>query len=211
MLKTSEIQFSYAKNTSFRFPAAYCPPNDPLLITGKSGSGKTTFLHLLAGLLKPRNGNIFVKSTDITLLSAAQTDRFRGKHISVVYQRSHFLQALSVSENIAAGAYFAGKKTSAKTIRLLAEKLSIGTLLQKKPAALSIGEQQRVSIARALINDPVLLLADEPTSSLDDDNCEKVIRLLKAQSSEAKASLVIVTHDYRVKQYFPNNLHLHAD
>ncbi len=211
MLETSEIQFSYTKEASFRFPPVYCHPADPLLITGKSGSGKTTFLHLLAGLLKPGSGNIFINGTDIALLSAARTDRFRGKHISVVYQQPHFMQALSVADNIAASAYFSGKKITVQAINVLAAKLSVSGLLQKKPAALSLGEQQRVGIARALINEPVLLLADEPTSSLDDDNCEKVIGLLKAQSSEAGASLVIVTHDYRVKKYFSNNLNLHAD
>lgn len=211
MLETSDIQFAYTKETSFRFPPVHCRPADPLLITGRSGSGKTTFLHLLAGLLKPGSGNIFINGIDMALLSATQTDRFRGKHIGVIYQRPHFMPALSVTDNIAAGAYFSGKKVTAQAINMLAAKLSVSGLLQKKPAALSLGELQRAGIARALINEPVLLLADEPTSSLDDDNCEKVVGLLKAQSYEAGASLVIVTHDYRVKQYFSNQLNLHAD
>ncbi|MBX3239249.1 MAG: ATP-binding cassette domain-containing protein [Chitinophagaceae bacterium] len=211
MLETSEIQFAYTKETSFRFPPVYCDYENPLLITGKSGSGKTTFLHLLAGLLKPGSGNILVNGTNVRLLSAAGRDRFRGKYISVIYQQPHFMQALSVADNIAVSAYFSGKKVTARAIGTLAAKLAVSGLLQKKPAALSLGEQQRVGIARALINEPVLLLADEPTSSLDDDNCEKVVGLLKAQSSDAKTSLVIVTHDYRVKQYFSNNLDLHVD
>jgi putative ABC transport system ATP-binding protein len=179
-----------------------CAEGNVLLITGGSGVGKTTLLHLLAGLLKPSGGEVQVAGTAIQSLKPAAMDAFRGKHIGIIYQQSHFIAALSVKENL-----LLAKKDNTRLLEI-SGKLGIQPLLHKKPAQLSQGEQQRASITRALIQSPQLLLADEPTASLDDDNCIAVAKLLAAQAAEQKAALLIVTHDNRLKQLFANHITL---
>lgn len=211
MLKSSEIRFGYPGGKQFVFPLLSASADQPLLITGKSGSGKTTLLHLLGGLLQPQEGDIVVREINISKLPVGQVDHFRGRYISIVYQRAHLLQALSVKNNIRLGSYFAGTFISDDRIKQLAKRVSVEPLLSRTPATLSIGEQQRVSILRALAKEPALLLADEPTSSLDDENCMQVAELLKEQTSILKTTLVIVTHDQRVKHFFSNTVDIHAD
>jgi len=203
MLYTRNLAYAYPNGRTLRFPDMECAEGNVLLITGGSGVGKTTLLHLLAGLLKPSGGEVQVAGTAIQSLKPAAMDAFRGKHIGIIYQQSHFIAALSVKENLLlAGAH--------KITRLMeiSQKLGIQSLLHKKPAQLSQGEQQRASITRALVQSPELLLADEPTASLDDDNCITVAKLLAAQAAEQKAALLIVTHDNRLKQLFANHITL---
>ncbi len=200
MLQTRSLQFSYPPNRQFSFPDLSCNPGESLLITGQSGCGKTTLLHLLAGILRPQAGSIQVGNTMLHQLTATESDRFRGQNIGLVYQRAHFLSALSVMDNLLLPAYFGQKPNTRKAISALGEQLGIGHVLDKLPARLSIGEQQRASIARALVNRPQLILADEPTSALDDINCAAVIRLLTEQARAHEAALVIVTHDGRLKE-----------
>jgi putative ABC transport system ATP-binding protein len=187
-------------------PDLYCEAGSTILITGDSGKGKTTYLHILAGILKPNKGEIIIGKKDIVSLSDAKRDKFRGKNIGLVLQKSHFVAAFTVLENLEMASWLAtGKKNTARAKELL-EKLDIASQANKLPNQLSIGQQQRVSIARALMNDPKVLLADEPTSSLDDKNAEKVIQLLTDLSKEYKAALVIVTHDARIKERFTNKI-----
>jgi ABC-type lipoprotein export system ATPase subunit len=200
MLQTNSLEFSYPPNRQFRFPDLSCSPGEALLITGQSGCGKTTLLHLLAGILRPQAGTIQLGNTMLNQLTATESDRFRGQNIGLVYQRAHFLSALSVMDNLLLPAYFGQKPNTPKAIVALAEELGIGHVLNKLPARLSIGEQQRASIARALVNRPQLILADEPTSALDDINCDAVIQLLTEQARAHEAALVIVTHDGRLKE-----------
>lgn len=199
MLQTQSLQFFYAPGRQFVFPDLSCQPEEALLITGQSGCGKTTLLHLLAGILKAKSGSVKIDGTDLGQLSAAQSDRFRGQNIGLVYQKPHFLAALSVLDNLMLPPFFGHKPTTKAAVADLAAHLGIGHTLHQLPARLSVGEQQRVSIARALVNHPKLILADEPTSALDDVNCAAVIRLLTEQAREQKAALVIVTHDGRLK------------
>ena len=135
-------------------------------------------------------------------------DRFRGRHIGLVFQRPHFVQALSVQENLALVQYLAGKPQDKKRIKEVLDNLGIGHKLGEKPHRLSQGEQQRAAIALAVINSPQLILADEPTSSLDNKNCAKVAQLLKEQASATGAQLIIITHDQRLKDQFKNTLSL---
>ncbi len=208
MISTKNIRFSYSKEQEFIFPDLYCEAGSTLLITGDSGKGKTTYLHILAGLLSPTTGEICIDDTNIVSLSEKRTDRFRGKHIGVVFQKSHFIASLSVLENLEMASWLAsGKKHKARAKELL-QKLDIAEQANKQPSQLSVGQQQRVSIARALMNEPKVLLADEPTSSLDDKNAEKVIELLTSLSKEYKAALLIVTHDSRIKEKFINKITL---
>ena len=208
MLQTKNITFFYNKETQFTFPELKCNASDTLLITGNSGKGKTTLLHLLAGLLRPKNGEISIENVDISLLSEKKLDQFRGKNIGLILQQSHFIASMTVLENVLLASWLAtGKKAIQKAEKLLAE-LDLDNQKHKLPSQLSIGQQQRVSIARALINEPKLLLADEPTSSLDDENAFKVADLLEKLAKEYKASLIIVTHDQRLKDRFSNQISL---
>jgi putative ABC transport system ATP-binding protein len=208
MISTKNLRFSYTKDQEFIFPDLYCEAGSTLLITGDSGKGKTTYLHLLAGLLQPTSGEILIDKTDLVSLSEKKTDRYRGKNIGVVFQKSYFIAALTVLENLQMASWLATGKKHTKRAKRLLEQLGIENQASKLPSQLSIGQQQRVSIARALINEPKVLLADEPTSSLDDKNAEKVIDLLTSLSKEYKAALLIVTHDNRIKEKFINKITL---
>lgn len=208
IISAENITFSYNKEQSFILPNLYCSEGSTILITGDSGKGKTTYLHILAGLLKPTTGKILIDGTDIVALKESKNDKFRGQNIGLVFQKSHFISSLTVLENLEMASWLAnGKKNSTRAKRLL-EQLDIEKQAHKLPSQLSIGQQQRVSIARALMNEPKVLLADEPTSSLDDNNAEKVIELLTSLSKEYKAALIIVTHDSRIKEKFINQLTL---
>lgn len=208
MIQTTNLQFSYSKKSTFQFPDIHCEAGGKLLIRGKSGCGKTTLLHLLAGILTPSEGVVLIKGKSLGALSEKEKDQFRGAHIGLISQRFHFINAISVEDNIRAAAYFSGKSINANELLQITDFLSIKHLLSRKPALLSPGEQQRVCIARAIINAPTVLLADEPTSSLDDDNCKEVIQLLETLCRQQDTALVVVTHDHRLDEYFDHKVKL---
>jgi putative ABC transport system ATP-binding protein len=163
-------------------------------------------LHLLGGLLPPQSGVITLADQKINPLSKAQLDQFRAKNIGIIFQKNHFIQSLNVSENLDLTATISDNSIDPKYRDQLLDQLQLNHRKTAKINQLSEGEKQRVSIARALINRPKIVLADEPTSALDDLNCDRVIQLLKQQSDEINASLIIVTHDKRLKDQFPNQL-----
>ena len=206
MLETKNLRFKYDNNLELNFPDIKTSKEN-LLILGASGVGKTTFLHLLSGLLKPINGEIDLLGTKISKLKMSEMDRFRGKNIGIVFQKPHFINSLTVKENLQLAQYIS-KKNDKNRIQSLLESLGIEDKANKKTQNLSQGEKQRVSIALAIVNSPKLILADEPTSSLDDLNCDKVINILKNQAYKYKAKLIIITHDYRLKKHFKNTLSL---
>jgi ABC-type lipoprotein export system ATPase subunit len=206
MISTKNITFSYNKDQTFIMPDLFCQAGSTILVTGNSGKGKTTYLHILAGLLQPNSGEIVIDNKEITHLKGSKADKFRGKNIGVVFQKSHFIASLSVLENLEMASWLAtGKKHKIRAKELL-QKLDIAEQANKLPSQLSVGQQQRVSIARALMNEPKVLLADEPTSSLDDKNADNVIELLETLSKEYKTALIIVTHDNRIKEKFTNQI-----
>ncbi|MVM40258.1 ATP-binding cassette domain-containing protein [Spirosoma sp. HMF3257] len=206
MLATNQITFEYGPAKQFSFPDVHCANREALLILGRSGTGKTTFLHLLALLLKPKSGSVVIDKTDLTKLSVAETAAFRAKHVGIVYQKPHFVSALSVMDNLLMANYLANKPQDKNRARELATQLGFSEQLNKKTNQLSQGEQQRVSIARAVMNQPDVILADEPTSSLDDENTSRVVQLLREQSEQIGASLIVVTHDQRLKDAFQNRV-----
>jgi putative ABC transport system ATP-binding protein len=208
MLSTHQLTFAYGPTKQFAFPDVHCANREALLILGRSGTGKTTFLHLLALLLRPKSGSVTINQTDLTQLSAAETATFRAKHVGIVYQKPHFVSSLSVMDNLLMANYLASKPQDRERARSLAQQLGFADHLDKRTHQLSQGEQQRVSIARSVMNQPDLILADEPTSSLDDENTNRVIKLLTEQSEQIGASLVVVTHDQRLKDVFPNRVNL---
>ena len=207
MIKTESLKFSYDGKKYFDFPDINLDSGENLLIIGNSGIGKTTLLHLLAGILKPESGSINISGTDISKFSDTELDKFRGDNIGIVFQKPHFISSLTINENLKLAKYLSPSKTSGDAKKIL-ESLNIKDKYQQKPNQLSEGEKQRATIALALINSPNLILADEPTSSLDDFNCDNVIKLLKKQAKDHKAQLIVITHDARLKKHFKNNLNL---
>jgi lipoprotein-releasing system ATP-binding protein len=208
MIACHNLTFSYSPQKHFSFPDIVCNDREALLILGQSGKGKTTLLHLMALLLRPDGGQVFINNQDITPLSVAEAAAVRASQIGIVYQRPHFVSSLNVMDNVLLSSYLAQKSQDKARVKQLAEQLGFADHLSKKTNQLSQGEQQRVSIARALMNNPAVILADEPTSSLDDINCDKVIELLKNQSEQIGASLVVVTHDQRLKDAFAKQVKL---
>ena len=206
MIQTTYIEFAYKGKKKFQFPEFSSDAESPCLILGPSGCGKSTLLHLLGGLMKPQSGNILVNNQDITDLSGTALDQFRGKHIGIIFQKSHFIRSLNVIENLLVAPYFGGKEVKKDKAIALLQELGLGDKINQTPTTLSQGEQQRLSIARVLINEPAVILADEPTSALDDENCSEVIRLLREKSISSKAALVIVTHDGRLKNEISNQI-----
>lgn len=202
LLEASSLQYAHPGQNLISFPEFRVDSGKALLILGKSGSGKTTLLNILAGLLKPRHGEVILDGVKFSTLSGHNLDLFRGKNIGIVFQKPHLIAALNVRQNLESAHFFSKKK--GQDIFMLLAELGISDKERSSVLTLSEGEAQRVSIARALVTNPRLILADEPTSSLDDENTEKVIHLLKAQAQKIRAALVIVTHDQRVKNHIPN-------
>lgn len=208
MLQTKDLKFTYDGKNLLDFPDINCQRGEQWLLIGQSGSGKTTLLHLLGGLRKPKNGDVIIDGKNIRQLSSSALDEFRGKKIGIVFQKPHFVRALTVVENLELAQQLAGSKVDRNYIVTLLEKLNVGHKLHSKTDNLSEGEKQRVAIARALVNRPAVILADEPTSALDDKNCQEVISLLETQAEEANATLLIVTHDGRLKDLVKNQIQL---
>ncbi len=209
MIRTKRLTFKYDnESTVFKFPDISLEKSHNLLILGKSGIGKTTLLHLLAGLLPPMQGSIEIDEVSVHSLSNKAMDRFRGQNIGLVFQNNHAIQSLNVIENMEARLFFAQKAISQTVIMDLLEHLDIADCKNKKVRELSEGQLQRLGIAMAMVHRPKVILADEPTSSLDDDNCNRVMQLLIAQADLNKANLIVITHDQRIKPLFTNTLEL---
>ncbi|MGB1074893.1 MAG: ABC transporter ATP-binding protein [Flavobacteriales bacterium] len=211
MIQTIDLTFRYGPEApEMRFPDLGCAKGDRMLLLGTSGAGKTTLLHLLSGLLRPSGGEIHVDGTDIGQLSDRALDRFRGERIGVVFQRAHFVQSLTVMENLALPSFLTGKRPDVERAEAMLRDLGVGHKATCRPGDLSIGEQQRASIARALVHRPSVLLVDEPTSALDDRSTEAVVSLLEQQAAEVGATLLIVTHDSRLKNRYDRRVELQS-
>ena len=173
---------------------------------GRSGSGKTTLLHVLAGLLRPTEGRVVVAGEDLGALKGDALDRFRGRQIGIVFQEMHLLPTLTVEENLLLAPHMAGLPQDVDRAHEVLHSLDVGEKAQTYPHQLSVGQRQRVAIARAVMNRPRLLLADEPTSSLDDLRAEQVLDLLVQQAEAHEATLLIATHDRRITGHFSHRL-----
>jgi putative ABC transport system ATP-binding protein len=202
MIVTDKLSFTYRGGVSFTFADWRLNQGEQRLVSGTSGSGKTTLLHLLAGLLRPATGNITINDTTINRLTNADMDAFRGKNIGLIFQKHHFIGAINMRNNLKAAQTLPGLTPNTAHLNELMDTLEIRNLETKLPSQLSQGELQRFAVARALANKPSLLLADEPTSSLDDRNCDTFIRLITANASRYNTTLIIATHDARLRQNF---------
>ena len=206
MIKTQGLKHNYGGDQEIVFPDISCGPSDKLMILGKSGTGKTTLLHILGGMLSPTHGTVSVDDKNIYSLAKSQLDKQRGQNIGIIFQQSHFIESLTVYENIALSLKLCGKESEKDRIEDILNALNIFHKKDNNTSQLSQGEKQRVAIARALIKNPAMVLADEPTSALDDTNCEEVLNLLSEQAKERNAALILVTHDNRLKDFFEQKI-----
>lgn len=202
MIKTNNISHQYKNQELIKLPDLLLEQGEEALVIGKSGCGKSTLLHILGGLLTPTNGEVSINRQSVYAISGPNLDKFRGNNIGIVFQVPHFIQSLTVKENLLLAQNLAGNsKDESKILELLTD-MDVVQKIDNKINNLSQGEKQRIAIARALINEPKVILADEPTSALDDENCELVVKLLKSQAKKHNATLLIVTHDNRLNSQF---------
>lgn len=208
MLAAKSIKYSYDSNNKFEFPDFCLESTEDLLIIGDSGVGKTTFLNILGGLLPPQSGSITLNGTNYSDLSNKDLDKFRGKNIGIIFQSPYFINNLNLMDNLLFSLFLSKNQQDKNIVIELLNQLGLHDKIYSKPNDLSQGEKQRASIALALVKKPNLILADEPTSSLDDNNCDLVVSLLKEQSQLNKCKLIIITHDARLKKHFKNSIKL---
>lgn len=180
------------------------------LVLGPSGSGKSTLLHILAGLLRPTRGEVTVAEQRLNALKPAELDRFRGQHVGIVLQQLHLVPTLTVEKNVLLAQYLAGVPQDRRRVAEVLTSLDLSDKLHAHPHELSHGQAQRVAVARAVVNRPALLLADEPTSNLDDVRCLQALDLLMSQARACNATLLIATHDRRITERIPNQFTLGA-
>ncbi len=198
-------------------PELVLDDGEQVALIGSSGSGKTTLLHLIAGILAPDSGRILfgdgrpIKDEDwidIAKLSEANRDVFRGQHIGYIFQTHHLLPGFTALENVLLGMTFTGQKHDPAWAKHLLEQVGLSDRLNYRPGKLSVGQQQRVAVARALANRPRLVLADEPTGALDTVNAQQVLGLIRRLCQEVTASLMLVTHDLGIAAQLPRTLNL---
>lgn len=204
VLSTSQLTFSYPKGPTLTFKDLHILPQDHTLILGDSGCGKSTLLNLLGGLSSPGNGNVTLLGKDMYQLSGTQLDIFRAQNIGFIFQEAHLLRNLTVFENIKLAVTLAKNKVDRNQILDVLKQLRLEEEADKYPQQLSRGQLQRAAIARAIINRPKILFADEPTAALDDENTERVYRLLQEIADKYGATLIVATHDKRLKDKFSN-------
>jgi putative ABC transport system ATP-binding protein len=204
------LTHAYNGTEVLKVPAWRAEQGAHWLVIGPSGSGKTTLLHILAGILRPLAGAISIAGQDLMALKPAALDRFRGQHIGIVLQRLHLVPSLSVQKNLLLAQYLAGVMQDEARAHEVLSSLDIADKAHAYPHELSFGQAQRVAVARAVVNRPKLLLADEPTSNLDDARCAQAYALLESQARACGATLVIATHDQRIKARMSNHFELKA-
>lgn len=178
--------------------------NKHLLILGSSGCGKTTLINLMTGLLKPSSGEIFFEDKNYSLLSDQELDNLRSENFGLIFQKLHLIKHLNIEQNIS----LAKNKSHSLNINELINDLGLFGRNKQIAKNLSVGESQRVAIARGIANNPKVIFADEPTSALDELNTKKVIELLFTQAKKTYATLIVSSHDYRIKKYFSNILEM---
>jgi putative ABC transport system ATP-binding protein len=211
MVEVEGLEHRYGQGARVLFvPHWRVGEGEAWLLAGPSGSGKSTLLAILAGLTLPTAGRVLVAGVEPAKLSPAARDRWRGRFVGLVPQRLHLIGALSVRDNLRMAQRLAGLPVDEARIGQLLAAVDVEQLAERHPRALSQGQAQRVAIARAVVNRPALVLADEPTASLDDAHAAHALELLRGQALEAGASLVVASHDARVRCLLPHGLELPA-
>ncbi|BAK66087.1 putative ABC transporter ATP-binding protein [Sphingobium sp. SYK-6] len=205
ILSISGLSHGFADRPVLRGFALDLARGEHMLLLGPSGSGKTTLINAVAGLLTPDEGVIAIEGEVINQLGAAERDRLRRRRIGIIFQSLRLVSALSVRDNLRLAQRLSGGGVDEAAIAALLDQVGIGHRADAKPRALSQGEAQRAAIARALVGKPALLIADEPTSALDDTNAERVARLLLETADHNGSTLLVATHDARLKAFIPRS------
>lgn len=215
MIALEDVQFGYGVRRVLDIPRLSIEQGSSVLLRGASGGGKSTLLGLLAGVLLPSRGHVEVAGRPLHTMRGAARDRFRADHLGVIFQQFNLLPFLSVRDNIALGLRFSRLRSErvsgpldGEIARLLSALQLDPALMQRPAGTLSVGQQQRVAAARALIGRPALLLADEPTSALDRDAATAFLRLMSAQGQAAGTTVVVVSHDDSLQPLFDRTLAL---
>ena len=203
MILSRGLAFTYPHGEPLRFADVSVAQGDTLLLRGPSGSGKSTWLALASGLLTPTAGEVVVSGQPVGRLSAAARDAWRARHIGFLPQKLHLSEALSVADNLGLVYFAAGLPQDKAAVAQTLQALDIAALAARKPSQLSGGQAQRVALARALLLSPSVILADEPSASLDDGACAASLNLMRTCANTLNATLVIATHDARVVQALP--------
>jgi putative ABC transport system ATP-binding protein len=198
VISTRQLAYQYPGGAELRFENVDVAQGGVLLLRGASGSGKSTWLTLAAGLLSPGGGDITVAGQSLKALGKVAGDAWRARTIGFLPQKLHLSAALTVHANLAIAQWAAGQPQDDARIREALTALGVQELAARKPAQLSGGQAQRVALARAVLLQPKVILADEPTASLDDDAARQAVELLQATARQQGATLVIATHDSRV-------------
>lgn len=202
-LKKSFINSDKKKSDIINIPEFILNSDEQLAIIGESGSGKSTFLNLISGIVTADSGEINLKGIDITKLSESKRDTFRARNIGYIFQTFNLLQGFSALENVMLGMMFSGKANKNISLDALS-KVGLQNKINNKPSELSVGEQQRVAIARAIVNSPGIILADEPTANLDSRNSDTVTELVKNICEQQNISMLLVSHEKEVISKIPN-------
>jgi putative ABC transport system ATP-binding protein len=208
MISIEGLRHRYGDREVLALDAWRAEAGERWLVLGASGSGKTTLLCIVGGLLRPSAGRVAVGGQDLAALSNGALDRFRGSRIGFVPQKLHLIASLGVEDNLALAQYLAGVAQDRARVAEVLATLGIADRARARPAELSHGQAQRVALARAVINRPSLILADEPTSNLDDAQCSQALALLESQAAACGATLVVATHDQRVRARFEKRIEL---
>lgn len=203
VLEVDGLVAGYGKRAIARLERLSVKPGEAAVLAGASGSGKTTLLLAIAGLADCLSGTIRIADEDVARLSPRARDRHRGHHIGMIFQDLHLISGLSALDNLLLAPYAAGERQDRGRARALLEGLGVGARAGASAETLSRGEAQRTAISRAMLMRPQLILADEPTASLDDEACDTVVELLLEATRNSGAALLIATHDARVKARVP--------
>jgi len=198
MIRTHALTFAYPHSATLQFPDVDVPQGAVLLLKGASGCGKSTWLALVAGLVRPAAGQLVVAGQDLNALISVAADAWRASAVGFLPQKLHLSAALTVTQNLQVAQWAAGRAQDAPAIAAALAALGVADLASRKPAQLSGGQAQRVALARAVLQKPQVILADEPTASLDDEAALDAVHLLLSTAQAQQATLVIATHDARV-------------
>ncbi|MBI1314066.1 ATP-binding cassette domain-containing protein [bacterium] len=206
-LSIRNLRKSYIEPTGRRLPilnveSFEIASAEQVVLVGSSGGGKTTLLNVIAGITSADSGSVTIDGVDVTSLPEAGRDRFRAQRIGYVFQTFHLLPAFTALENVLLGMSFSGRKADRHRAAELLKRVGLGQRLDHRPTALSVGEQQRVAVARSLANSPSLLLADEPTANVDTANQDHILELIRGACTEHGVSLLMVTHSRDVASRF---------
>ena len=207
MLLLKDVRKSFREPDGSKLPILHIPEfrvsaGEQMVLVGKSGSGKTTLLHVIAGIAKPDSGKVEVDGRDITQMPEWARDRFRAEKLGYVFQTFNLLSGFSALENVLLGMSFGSGRADPARAEQLLERVGLTHRLTHKPGMLSVGEQQRVAVARALANRQKLLLADEPTANVDSGHQQQIIDLIRETCREENVALVLVTHTPEVAEQF---------